>query len=145
MSTNVSSSSQVKRQWHLVNAKNKTLGRIATQIAKYLMGKHKPTYVPYLDAGDFVVVTNAKEVKITGKKAAQKTYTYHSGFPGGLRQEKFESMIQRHSEEIIRHAIWGMVPKTKQGRQMIKRLKVFPGSENPYAKNMKKQEEQSNG
>ena len=139
MSTNVVSASQIRREWHEVNAKNQALGRIATQIAKYLMGKHKPNYVPYLDAGDYVVVTNASEVKITGKKAEQKTYTYHSGYPGGLRQENFDSMIERHPEEVIRHAIWGMIPKTKQGRGMIKRLKIVAGLENPYAKNVKKE------
>lgn len=140
MSTNVVSSTQVKREWHIVDAKNKTLGRIATGIANALMGKYKTNYVPYLDMGDFVVVTNAKEVKLTGKKAAQKVYTYHSGFPGGLRQEGFESMIARHPEEVIRKAIWGMIPKTKQGRQMIKRLKIFAGNEHPYTKNIKKEE-----
>lgn len=140
MSTNVVSSSQIKREWHLVNAKNKTLGRIAVEIARYLMGKHKPNYVPYLDAGDFVVVTNAAEVKLTGRKPEQKVYTYHSGYPGGLRQENFESMIERHPEEVIRHAIWGMIPKTKQGKAMIKRLKIVAGNENPYAKNVKKED-----
>ena len=140
MSTNVVSATTIKRDWHLVDAANQPLGRIATGIAKFLMGKHKINYVPYLDAGDYVVITNAKAVKLTGKKSDQKIYTYHSGYPGGLRQESFASMIVRHPEEVIRHAIWGMVPKGRQGRAMIKRLKIFVGSQHPYAKNFKKEE-----
>lgn len=136
MSTNVVSIKQVKRQWHLVDAKDQTLGRLATGIAKYLMGRQKVNFVPYLDAGDFVVVTNAKDIKVTGKKAIQKRYVNHSGFPGGLRVEGFDKLIQRRPEEVIRRAVWGMVPKTKQGKQMIKRLKVYAGNEHPYAKNI---------
>lgn len=145
MSTNIVSATTIKREWHLVNVKDQSLGRAATGIAKALMGKYKTNYVPYLDMGDYVVVTNASLVKLTGKKAEQKKYTYHSGYPGGLRQENFESMIQRRPEEVIRKAIWGMIPKTKQGKQMIKRLKIFSGSEHPFAKNIKKQEEVVNG
>lgn len=145
MSTNIVSATTIKREWHLVDAKDKPLGRIATNIAKALMGKYKTNYVPYLDMGDYVVVTNASLVKITGKKTAQKKYTYHSGYPGGLRQENFASMIVRRPDEVIKKAVWGMVPKTKQGKQMVKRLKIFAGSEHPYSKNIKKQEGVLNG
>lgn len=141
MSTHIVSATTIKRQWHMVNAKNKPLGRIATDIAKSLMGKYKTNYVPYLDMGDYVVVTNASLVKLTGKKADQKKYTYHSGYPGGLRVESFESMIVRRPDEVIKKAVWGMVPKTKLGKQMIKRLKIYAGNEHPYKKNLKKEED----
>lgn len=137
MSTNVVSMTKVVRSWHLVDAKDKTLGRMAGEIARNLMGKYKTNYVPYLDMGDFVIVTNAGGVKLTGKKAEQKTYTYHSGYPGGLRQENFASMIERHPEEVVRKAVWGMIPKTKQGKQMIKRLKIYTDSEHPFKAQIK--------
>lgn len=142
MSTNVLSIKQVKRQWHLVDAKDQTLGRLATGIAKMLMGKQKINYVPYLDNGDFVVVTNASKIKLTGKKTEQKRYVNHSGYPGGLRVEGFDKLIERRPDEVIRRAVWGMMPKTKLGKQMVKRLKVVAGTEHEF-KNMFKKESES--
>jgi len=137
MSTNVFSARDIKRNWQLVDAKNKTLGRVSTEIATILMGKNKSSFVPYLDQGDFVVVTNAAEVKVTGKKPAQKIYTRHSGFPGGLKQETFAHLQERRPTEIIRHAVKGMLPKTKLGDKMIKKLYIYPGSEHPHKAQVK--------
>ena len=129
MSTNVLSSSQIKREQHIINAKGKILGRLAVEVANKLTGKGKVNYVPYLDNGDFVSLTNASLIKLTGKKPAQKKYTHHSGYPGGLRVETFDKLISRRPQEVITHAVWGMMPKTKLGKAMIKRLKVFAGEE----------------
>lgn len=132
MSTNALKASEIKRNWHLIDAKGQILGRIATQIATILMGKNKPNYVTYLDNGDYVVVTNAKLIKVTGKKESQKIYTRHSGYPNGLRQENLSKLRDRKPEEIIMHAVKGMIPKTKLGRDIITKLHVFAGSEHPY-------------
>lgn len=129
MSTNVLSAKDIKREIHEIDASGKILGRLSTEVAKLLMGKHKPNFVPYLDTGDFVVVKNATKVKVTGKKFSQKKYYRHSGYPGGLRLETFEKLISRRPQEIIEHAVSGMLPKNKLGRQMIKKLKVFPGED----------------
>lgn len=129
MSTNVLSAKDIKREIHTINASGQILGRLATKAATLLMGKHKPSFVPYLDTGDFVVVTNASKIKVTGKKAAQKRYVNHSGYPGGLRVETFDKLILRRPEKIIEHAIAGMLPKGKLGRAMFKKLKVFKGEE----------------
>lgn len=129
MSTNAVSAKDIKRTRHLIDAKNKVLGRLATEVANKLTGKGKVNFVPYLDNGDFVVVVNAKEVKLTGKKTQQKIYYRHSGYPGGLKAESFEKLIERRPEEVVRHAVWGMIPKTRLGHSMIKRLKVYAGSE----------------
>lgn len=137
MSTNALSSKDIKRQWHIIDANGKILGRLATEVATLLMGKQKTNYVTYLDNGDFVVVTNASKIKVTGKKAEQKIYTNHSGYPGGLRQEKFNKLIVRRPTAVIEHAISGMLPKNRLGREMIKKLKVFAGSEHPYQKQVK--------
>ena len=134
MSTNVVSSKDIKRAWHLFDAKDQHLGRLSTGIAKILMGKHKPSFVPYLDQGDFVVVTNAAGVKVTGKKSTQKVYFRHSGFPGGDKTETFEQLQNRRPEEIIRHAVKGMLPKSKLGRQMIKKLHIYAKETHPYEK-----------
>jgi|SRR5581483_9313454 len=137
MSTNTFSAKDIKRNWQLVDAKDQTLGRISTQIARILMGKTKPSFVPYLDQGDFVVVTNAAKVKVTGKKPSQKIYTRHSGFPGGLKQENFAHLQERRPTEIIRHAVRGMLPKTKLGDKMIKKLYIYPESEHPHKAQVK--------
>lgn len=129
MSTNKLSAKNIQRQKHIIDASGKILGRLASDVARILMGKHKPNFVPYLDVGDFVVVTNASKVKITGKKASDKIYTRHSGYPGGLKVESFDKLILRKPEYIIEHAVKGMLPHTKLGRQMIKKLKVFAGPE----------------
>ncbi|MBU1000587.1 50S ribosomal protein L13 [Patescibacteria group bacterium] len=127
MSTNVVSAKNIKRESHVIDASGKILGRLATEIATILMGKNKNKFVPYLDMGDFIVVTNAGKVKVTGKKMKDKKYIRHSGYPGGLRVETFDKMIIRKPEYIIEHAVKGMLPHNKLGRQMIKRLKVFAG------------------
>ncbi len=132
MSTNILSAKDIKRDWKLVDAKDQILGRMATQIASMLIGKSKPSRVPYLDSGDYVVVVNAALVKTTGKKEEQKEYFRHSGYPGGDRKETLAKMRQKMPEYIIKHAVWGMMPKTKLGRQMIKKLYVVAGAENPY-------------
>lgn len=136
MSTNVLKASHIKRSWHLVDVKGKVLGRIATEIAKKLSGKDKVNYVPYLDLGDFVVVINASGVKLTGKKAEQKNYMRHSGYPGGLTVESFSRLIVRRPDEVIRHAVKGMIPKNKLGSSMLKRLHVFASSAHPFAKQL---------
>lgn len=128
MSTNKLSAKDIKREKQTIDASGKVLGRLATEIASILMGKNKPQFVPYLDTGDLVIVTNAAEVKLTGKKAKEKTYTRHSGYPGGLKVETFDKIITRKPEFVIEHAVKGMLPQTKLGRQMIKKLKVFAGS-----------------
>lgn len=129
MSTNSLSAKNIKREWHRIDASGKILGRLATEVAVILMGKKKPEFVPYLDTGDFVVVTNASLVKVTGKKAQDKVYTRHSGYPGGLKQETFDKLIERRPEYIIEHAVAGMLPGGKLGKKMIKKLKVFSGEE----------------
>ncbi|MBI2595932.1 50S ribosomal protein L13 [Candidatus Daviesbacteria bacterium] len=136
MSTNVLSAKDIKRDWHLIDAEGKILGRLATDVAVKLSGKHKPSRVPYLDTGDFVVVTNAAKVRVTGKKAQQKKYVRHSGYPGGLREETFSKLLVRRPEEVIRHAVKGMLPKTSLGRAMITKLHIFAGSEHPFEKQL---------
>lgn len=127
MGTNKLSAKSIKREKHVVDASGKVLGRLATEVATILMGKKKPEFVPYLDTGDFVVVTNASKVKVTGKKSKDKVYTRHSGYPGGLKQETFDKMITRRPEYIIEHAVKGMLPHNRLGKQMIKKLKVLAG------------------
>lgn len=127
MSTNVLSAKNIKREKHVIDAGGKILGRVATEIATLLMGKNKAQYVPYLDTGDLVVVTNAAKVKVSGKKFQTKIYTRHSGYPGGLRQEVFNKLIDRRPEYIIEHAVKGMLPHSKLGKDMIKKLKVYAG------------------
>lgn len=129
MSTNVVSAKNIKREKHVINASGKILGRLATEVATILMGKNKPLFVPYLDLGDFVVVTNAGKIKVTGKKMEDKVYVRHSGYPGGLREETFDKMLARRPEYIIEHAVKGMLPGNKLGRQMLKKLKVYAGEE----------------
>lgn len=129
MSTNVFSAKNIQRQTHTIDASGKILGRLSSEIATILMGKNKVNYVPYLDVGDFVVVTNSAKIKVTGKKSAQKNYVRHSGYPGGLKVETFDKLIIRRPEYIIEHAVKGMLPHNKLGREMIKKLKVYSGEE----------------
>ncbi|MDD5146988.1 MAG: 50S ribosomal protein L13 [Candidatus Daviesbacteria bacterium] len=127
MGTNKLSAKDIKRESHAIDASGKILGRLATEVATILMGKNKNKFVPYLDLGDFVVVTNASKVKVTGKKMKDKKYVRHSGYPGGLKVETFDKLINRKPEYIIEHAVKGMLPHNRLGRQMIKKLKVFAG------------------
>ena len=117
----------IQRAWHLIDVTDRMLGRVSSEVAQLLMGKSKPYFVRNMDCGDYVVVINAKEVKVTGKKSQDKKYTRHSGYPGGLRTETFNKMMVRKPEFIIEHAIKGMLPGSKLGRQMIKKLTIFAG------------------
>jgi len=123
---------EIKRKWHLVDAKGKTLGRLASRIAILLRGKHKPTFTPHLDTGDFVVVINAEKVVLTGKKWKEKLYIHHSGYPGGLKSISAEKMWEKHPERLITMAVQGMLPKNKLGRKLIKKLKVYAGEAHPH-------------
>lgn len=138
MGTNVLSVKNIQRKWHLVDAKDQILGRLATEIVTLLMGKNKPSFVPYLDTGDFVVVTNASKVKLSGKKGQTKTYVRHSGYPGGLKNETFDKLVSRRPEYIIEHAVKGMLPHNKLGRTMIKKLMIFAGDNYPFKKELGK-------
>ncbi|KAI9290962.1 50S ribosomal protein L13 [Neoconidiobolus thromboides FSU 785] len=124
------------RVWHLVDAKDRVLGRMATGIATTLMGKHKPIYDPAADCGDYVVVINAKSVKVTGRKAEQKVYRSHSGFPGGLKEVPYKRMLERKPDEIIRKAVSGMLPKNRLRDYRIGRLLIFPDEDHPYKDNI---------
>ena len=125
--------SSIARNWFLVDAQNKTLGRLATEIANVLRGKNKPSFTPHLDTGDFVIVINAEKVEVSGKKSSQKLYRRHSGRPGGMKVEKFESLQERIPERIIEQAVKGMLPHNSLGRQQFKKLKVYKGEEHPHA------------
>lgn len=127
MSTNVVLAKNIKRETHTIDASGKILGRLATEVATILMGKKKPEFVPYLDTGDFVVITNASKIVLTGKKMKDKIYARHSGYPGGLSTETFDKMIVRKPVYVIEHAVKGMLPHNRLGSQMIKKLKVFAG------------------
>lgn len=127
MSTNKVSAKNIKREKHTIDAKGKILGRLAGEVAKVLMGKNKTGFVPYLDTGDFVVVTNAAKVQVTGNKIKDKVYTRHSGYPGGLKQESFGRLLARKPEYLIEHAVKGMLPHNRLGREMFKKLKVYSG------------------
>ena len=133
MSTYVPRPSTVERRWHVIDAGQQVLGRVATVAARLLQGKHKPQYAPFLDTGDFVVITNAKQVKLTGAKEEQKLYRRHSGYPGGLREERAKTLRQRIPTRLVESAVRGMLPKTKLGKQMYRKLKVYAGSEHPHA------------
>lgn len=124
--------SEIKREWHLIEAKGKILGRLATQIAELLMGKSKPYWVPYLDCGDYVVVVNASQIKVTGKKEKEKTYTRYSGYPGGLKITTLGKLRREHPERIIELAVRNMLPKNKLQDPRMTRLKVFAGEDHPY-------------
>jgi large subunit ribosomal protein L13 len=122
----------IKREWYVVDAQGKTLGRLASEIAKILRGKHKPIYVPHLDCGDYVIVVNAEKVRVTGKKLDQKFYYRHSGYPGGLTSITLRNQIQKHPARVMEAAVRGMLPKNRLGRAMIKKLKVYAGDSHPH-------------
>jgi large subunit ribosomal protein L13 len=123
---------QIEKDWFLVDAENKILGRLASKIASILKGKTKPIFTPYLDTGDFVVVINAKKIKLTGKKLNDKVYYHYSGYPGGMKSITPKDLLQKKPDEVIRKAVWGMLPKNSLGRQMLTKLKVYPGKEHPH-------------
>ncbi len=122
----------IERAWHLVDATNLPLGRLASEVAQILRGKHKPTYAPHMDTGDFVVVVNAEKVAVTSDKSQSKIYYRHSGYPGGIKAETFASLMERRPEAIIERAVKGMLPKNKLGRQMARKLKVYAGPDHPH-------------
>ncbi len=124
--------SEIQREWLVVDVKGEVLGRIATQIAHLLRGKHKPTWSPHVDAGDFVIVLNAADVQLTGSKADQKVYYRHTGYPGGLKETPYRIMLARHPERVIKFAVKGMLPKNRLGRQMLKKLHVYRGPGHPH-------------
>ncbi len=132
MRTYATKAKDIERQWHVFDASGKTLGRLTAQIARLLMGKHKPQFAPYLDCGDYVIVLNASKVKVTGNKARQKTYYRHSGYPGGLKVANFEKMQQTHPARLIEHAVKGMLPHNRLGNAMFKKLKVYEGDSHPH-------------
>jgi large subunit ribosomal protein L13 len=132
MKTLFAKKGEVQKKWYLIDAKDAVLGRMAVKIANYLRGKNKPTFTPNVDTGDFIVVINANKVKLTGRKLDNKLYYRHSGYPGGLRSETAKERLSRRPEKIITDAVWGMLPKGRLGRAMIKKLKVYGGSEHPH-------------
>jgi len=127
----------IKRSWHLIDAEKKILGRLSVNVAQILMGKNKSYYTPYLDTGDFVVVTNAQKVALSGKKEKQKKYYHHSQFPGGLKVKTAQQVREQKPEEVIRHSVRGMLPKTKLGKLMLKKLYVFKDDKHPYSDKFK--------
>jgi len=131
--TSIPSIDSSNRQWYLVDAENQTLGRLATEVASVLRGKNKPNFTPHLDTGDFVVVVNADKIRVTGKKAQQKLYRRHSGRPGGMKVETFDSLQKRLPERIVERAIKGMLPHNVLGRQLFRKLKVYRGADHPHA------------
>ena len=132
MKTFVATPETRRRDWFVVDAEGKTLGRLATRIADTLRGKHKPEYTPHVDTGDFVVVVNADKVHVTGDKRAAKLYHRHSGYPGGLRSRTLGEMLERRPEEVIRLAVRGMIPRNRLGRKQLTKLKVYAGPEHPH-------------
>ena len=123
----------VKRDWYVVDAAGQTLGRLATEIASRLRGKHKPEYTPHVDAGDYIVVINAEQVRVTGKKTSDKIYYSHTGFPGGIKEISFEKLIAKAPERVIENAVKGMLPNNPLGRAMYRKLKVYAGAEHHYS------------
>ena len=124
--------SEIKRDWHVIDASGRVLGKLATEAAQLIMGKHKPTYTRHLDVGDYVVVTNANKIVLTGNKREQKVYHRHTGYPGGLKTVTFEKMIAEKPTWVIEHAVKGMLPKNRLGAAMLKKFKVYTGDAHPH-------------
>ena len=133
MKSYIANPQEVERKWYVLDAEGKTLGRLASEAASILRGKKKPIYTPHVDTGDYVIIINAEKVEVTGKKRKEKIYKRHTGYPGGLREITFEKLQAKNPEEIIRHAVKGMMPKGSLGRQMYKKLKVYAGNEHNHA------------
>ncbi|MCL1924387.1 MAG: 50S ribosomal protein L13 [Defluviitaleaceae bacterium] len=125
--------SEIERKWYVIDAQGQTLGRLSAQVSKMLMGKHKPTYTPHLDTGDYIIIINADKIHTTGKKLDQKLYRKHTGHPGGLRETTLRVMQQKKPEYVIMHAVKGMLPKKALGAKMLKKLRVYKGGEHPHA------------
>jgi large subunit ribosomal protein L13 len=133
MRTYVATPTTRERNWLVVDATGKTLGRLATQVADALRGKRKPEYTPHCDVGDFVIVVNAERIAVTGKKRSDKRYYRHSGYPGGLRSRTLTEMLDRHPEDVVRLAVKGMMPRNRLARQQLRKLKIYAGPEHPHA------------
>ena len=132
MKTYTLTAKEIDKRWRVYDAEGQTLGRLATEIAIALRGKDKPTFTPFLDMGDFVIVTNASKVKLTGQKTTQKMYRRHTGFLGGLKEVRLDEQLDKHPERVIRAAVWGMIPKGRLGRVQIRHLKVYGGADHPH-------------
>jgi len=132
MSTRFPSGQEIARKWYVVDASGQTLGRLASRVARILSGKENPSYTPFLDTGDHVIVINAEKIRVTGMKAEQKVYRHYTGYPGGLRQEDFRKAFDRRPDRVVQEAILGMLPKTKLGRSMGKKLKVYKGDKHNH-------------
>ena len=132
MKTYTAKPETVERDWFIVDAENKTLGRLSTEIARRLRGKHKPEYTPHVDTGDYIIVINADKVYVSGNKKTDKMYHHHTGYPGGLKSISFEKLIEKAPERVIETAVKGMLPKNPLGRAMYKKMKVYAGSEHPH-------------
>ena len=134
--------SEVTHAWRLVDAQDQTLGRLATQIAGWLKGKHLPTYSEHMDLGDFVVVVNARDIRVTGNKASQRFYYRHSTYPGGLKAVALGDLLQKHPERVIKHSVRGMLPHNALGRKMLRKLKIYAGPEHPHTAQFRAYEKQ---
>ena len=132
MKTYTAKPETVERDWFIVDAENKTLGRLSTEIARRLRGKHKPEYTPHVDTGDYIIVINAEKVYVSGNKKRDKIYHHHTGYPGGLKSISFEKLIEKAPERVIESAVKGMLPKNPLGRAMYQKMKVYAGSEHPH-------------
>jgi large subunit ribosomal protein L13 len=132
MSTYMAKNEEVERSWFVVDAENKTLGRLASKIAQYIRGKHKPTFTPHVDMGDYVIVVNAEKINLSGNKLDQKKYYKHSNYPGGITEVTYRELLAKNPEFIIEKAVKGMLPSNKLGRKMIKKLKVYSGANHPH-------------
>lgn len=132
MKTYVPKKNEIEKRWWLINAEGKVLGRLATEVAVLLRGKKNPRYVDFMDSGDFVIVINAEKIRVTGKKIEQKKYYSHSGYPGGIKEKTLKELLDKKPEEVIRKAVWGMIPKNKLGRAVHKKLKVYRGPDHPH-------------
>jgi large subunit ribosomal protein L13 len=137
MKTYSTKASDIEREWHVIDASGKTLGRLASEVARLLRGKHKPIFAPHLDTGDYVIVINADKVRVTGNKAKQKLYYRHSGYPGGLKSSSLAEMMENQPTRAIEHAVRGMLPKNPLGRAMFKKLKVYAGPNHPHQAQVK--------
>ena len=133
MNTFMASPATIDRKWYVVDASGKTLGRLSSEIAKILRGKHKPIFTPHIDTGDYVIVVNAEKIKVTGKKMNQKIYYKHSGYVGGMKETTLKDMLKRHPERVVEYAVKGMLPKGPLGRQMYRKLFVYVGPEHKHA------------
>lgn len=139
MKTFCASSATINHDWYVVDATDQVLGRLATKVAHMLRGKHKPEYTPFLDTGDFIIVTHAEKIRVTGKKKDDKQYIHHTGYPGGLKSKPFKKLMAEYPERIIKAAVKGMLPSGPLGRDMLRKLKIYAGSEHPHAAQLPKE------